>query len=615
MCRPVQRNRSMLSAMLHALSGRPALAAALLVPLAVAAPFAGGSPSAPEPQGDGTATLRFQVLAGDGSPAADLKAGDVTLKIDGRPREIESLRFVDLREPAPAVAGSAAGAPAPTSTAPPYATNTRTAGGRGLYLLVDEESVAAGRETGVKDALKTLVAALGPNDRAALVSVRQGGPNTGLTDDPSRLQAGIDKLAGYSNSRESDEDLTCRTSRTIQMIQGVLESVATQELPTVVFFSTQVASLQAGRVGTMATDGRTRVENLCELRTEHFERLGTAASNANATFYSVELLDASASGPSSVASGGLDNLAGSMGGEMIRMGANVADQVARIVRGTSGYYVATFQSDRSDRSGTKRVEVSVARGGVTVKAPKELSLAAPAGKDKAATPRDMIRVATAFTDLPLRAAAYSSRNPGDDKIRILALFEPIESGTNVKSATIAVYDMAGKLTAQWSAQAADLAGPTTIAALLVPAGEYRLRVAATDTSGRAGAVDLKLSAALIEAGSIRLGDLVLGKVSDRGPVPVMQFQSETEALAMIELYGRPEKPLKMYVEVLNPAGEPIQVALAPSASNEPDKFLLSATLPIGSLQPGDYTVRAVVAVEGEPEGRVTCTLRKLSADS
>jgi len=124
--------------MLHALSGRPALAAALLVPLAVAAPFAGGSPSAPEPQGDGTASLRFQVLAGDGSPAADLKAGDVTLKIDGRRREIESLRFVDLREPAPAVAGSAAAAPAPTSTAPPYATNTRTAGGRGLYLLVDE---------------------------------------------------------------------------------------------------------------------------------------------------------------------------------------------------------------------------------------------------------------------------------------------------------------------------------------------------------------------------------------------------------------------------------------------------------------------------------------------
>jgi len=610
MCMPVQRNRSMLSAMLHALSGRPALAAALLVPLALAAPFA-----APEPQGGGTPTLRFQVLAGDGSPAADLKAGDVTLKIDGRRREIESLRFVDLREPAPAVAGSAAAAPAPTSTAPPYATNTRTAGGRGLYLLVDEESVAAGRETGVKDALKTLVAALGPNDRAALVSVRQGGPNIGLTDDPSRLQAGIDKLAGYSNSRESDEDLTCRTSRTIQMVQGVLESVATTELPTVVFFSTQVASLQAGRVGTMATDGRTRVENLCELRTEHFERLGTAASNANATFYSVELLDASASGPSSVASGGLDNLAGSMGGEMIRMGANVADQVARIVRGTSGYYVATFQSDRSDRSGTKRVEVSVARGGVTVRAPRELSPAAPARQAKAVTPRDMIRVATAFTDLPLRAAAYSSRNPGDGKIRILALFEPIESGTKVKSATIAVYDTAGKLTAQWSAQAADLAGPTTIAALLVPAGEYRLRVAATDTSGRAGAVDLKLSAALIEAGSIRLGDLVLGKVSDTGPVPVMQFQSETEALAMIELYGRPEKPLKMYVEVLNPAGEPIQVALAPSASKEPDKFLLSATLPIGSLQPGDYAVRAVVGVEGEPEGQVTCTLRKLSAGS
>jgi hypothetical protein len=357
---------------------------------------------------------------------------------------------------------------------------------------------------------------------------------------------------------------------------------------------------------------------LCQLRTEHYQRMGAAAENASASFFALELLDASARPAPPEVSGGLEDLAGSTSGDFLRVGANVETQMARVARSGSGYYVATFAPESSDRSGgSKRVELTVARGGVTVKAPKELSLSPPAGKAKAkaATPRDMIRVATAFTDLPLRAAAYASRNPGDDKIRILALFEPIESDTKVKSATIAMYDTAGKLTAQWNAQSGDLAGPTGIAALLVTAGEYRLRVAATDTSGRAGAVDLKISAALIEAGPIRLGDLVLGKMSETGPVPVMQFQTETEALAMIELYGRPEAPLKMYVEVLNPAGEPIQVALAPSASNEKDKFLLSATLPIASLEPGDYTVRAVVGVEGHPEGQVTCTLRKLKAGS
>ena len=178
-----------------------------------------------------------------------------------------------------------------------------------------------------------------------------------------------------------------------------------------------------------------------------------------------------------------------------------------------------------------------------------------------------------------------------------------------------MYDKAGKLTAQWNGQSGDFAGPTTIAALLADPGEYRLRVAATDASGRSGAVDLQISAALIEAGPIHLGDLVLGKMGDKGPVPVMQFEGEAEALAMIELYGRPTGPLKMYVEVLNPGGQPVQVPLTPAATNEADKFVLSARLPIASLQPGDYTVRAIVGVEGHQDGQVTTTMRKAKAGS
>jgi hypothetical protein len=383
----------------------------------------------------------------------------------------------------------------------------------------------------------------------------------------------------------------------------------------VVFFSTQVAALQAGRVGTMATDGRTRVEDLCQLRTEHFQRLGTAASHANATFYSVELFDATASPPSSVASGGLDNLAGSMGGDTIRVGANVGDQMAQVARATAAYYQATYRPASSERSASTRVEIAAARPGITIKAPKGLAPAASARKGGAITPRDMIRVADAFTDFPLRASAYASRNPGDDKIRILALFEPIEEGTTIKSATIVMYDKAGDNKAQWNARSQDLAGSTAVAALLVLPGEYRLRVAATDTTGRAGAVDVDVSAALIEAGPIRLGDLVLGRLEQNTPVPMMQFSTEPEAIAIVELYGRPAGPLKMYVEILNPPGDPIQIPLAPAATNENDKFLLSAALPIGSLKPGDYTVRAIVAVEGAPEGTVTTTLRKIEAGS
>jgi hypothetical protein len=290
----------------------------------------------------------------------------------------------------------------------------------------------------------------------------------------------------------------------------------------------------------------------------------------------------------------------------------------RIAAATSAYYVVTFEPENSDRSGgNKRVELTVARSGLTVKAPREMSMAAKGGGKSAgnASPRDMIRTANPFNDLGLRAAAYSSRNPGDAKIRILALFEPLEPGTKLTGAMVGLFDSGGKLTAQWTAQAADLANPTGMAALIVPAGSYRMRVAATDASGKSGAVDAQVALGLVAAGPIQLGDLVLGRMGQSGPAPAMQFSTEEEAVTIVELYGRPTGPLKMYVEVIGAPGDPIQVPLTPAASSEADKFLLSAKLPIGSLKPGDYTVRAIVAVEGQPEAVVTRTLRKAKSGS
>ena len=122
-------------------------------------------------------------------------------------------------------------------------------------------------------------------------------------------------------------------------------------------------------------------------------------------------------------------------------------------------------------------------------------------------------------------------------------------------------------------------------------------------------------ATLIESGSIKLGDLVLGKASGNSLMPALQFTAEPEAIAMVELYGRPTSPLKMYIEVVGAPGDPIQLPLTPSATNEPDKFILSAKLPIAALPEGDYLVRAIVGVEGEKEATITTTLRKVKTGS
>ena len=45
-------------------------------------------------------------------------------------------------------------------------------------------------------------------------------------------------------------------------------------------------------------------------------------------------------------------------------------------------------------------------------------------------------------------------------------------------------------------------------------------------------------------------------------------------------------------------------------TNEPDKAVLTGELPIGTLAPGDYVVRAYVAIQGQPEGKVVKSFRK-----
>jgi hypothetical protein len=548
----------------------------------------------------------FRVMNAEGQPVRDLKAEEVTLRVDGKPRQIRSLDLVDLTS---AAGGASVTAP---SVPPPYTSNVGRGGAaaRDVLFLFDEESVAPGREGVLREAAEQLITAFSERDRVGMASVRQGGPSAGISGDRSGVRAGLAKLAGYSSGKETGADLTCRTARTVQNLQSIFGSFAGGNAAIIVFLSTNVAALQSGQTARL---GQESGSGLCQLRLEDFNRLGAAANASRASFYVVELTEALAVGAPPEASGGLENLAGSAGGELVRLSGSGEAQMARIARDTSVYYIATFEPEAAERTGTnRRVDLRVGREGVRVRTRPEITIA----KAQKMTPRDMIRVANPFLDLPLRAAAFSSRNTGDGKIKVIALFEPAESGVALGAAMVGLFDEKGKLTAQWTADRDELTRRTAMAALAAPPGKYRMRVAATDSSGRSGAVDVDILAALVSVGSVQLSDLVLGTTGEAG-APTLQFQDEDQAVAMVELYGRPTKPLKAYIEVLpSLEGERIEAAaLAPSATSEQDRFILSAGVSLGTLAPGDYIVRATVAVEGEPEGQVMHTLRKAKAGS
>jgi hypothetical protein len=209
--------------------------------------------------------------------------------------------------------------------------------------------------------------------------------------------------------------------------------------------------------------------------------------------------------------------------------------------------------------------------------------------------------------------AVAARNDGDAKnpVKLLGLAEPMDPSVVIQAAAVGAYDPAGKLVAQWTANAEDLKRSPLMAALAVPDGTYRLRVAAVDSLGRAATADYEIDTELTSAGPARLGSLLVG-TGPAGFAPQLQFTSAPEVIVYFELYGRPDTQFGALVEIAETLGGPAVASAQPTPAATPvaDKFMFTATLPIAALKPGDYVVRASVGFEGHPTGVLAQTIRK-----
>ena len=140
-----------------------------------------------------------------------------------------------------------------------------------------------------------------------------------------------------------------------------------------------------------------------------------------------------------------------------------------------------------------------------------------------------------------------------------------------------------------------------------------MRFGAAEASGKGGAVDLDLAAELTPAGPLKLGALVLTAFRNNAAVPAIQFGADEQIVGILEMYGQVTGQVSARMEVAStldgPAISSIQPGVGPKSS-EPDKFVLLGAIPIASLAPGDYVVRAFVGIQGQPEGKVIKTFRK-----
>lgn len=606
------------------MSARPRLT--ITVPLLAA--LAGAAALSAQQAAPGGSGTRFIVRAvSNGEPVADLKPADVTLRINGKPHEVSSLQLVSAAETAAAPAGAAA----PASTLPPpFSSNTAVieaggpASGREFLIVLDEDGIGPGQDAPVKTAINRLMTEAGSSSRFGLLSLRIGGPSIPPSAGRNAVNEALARFVGAGSSAETSVDLTCRSKRAMETLAAALQSAPAGR--TLVLFSSgmsanppEVASIRS-RVDGQGNIDKTLPET-CQIRSQDLEAFGITAAMSPANMYVVHYpLGLAAQQNVREATSGIENIAGVSQSEMIRMQGGDEASLSRIVKETGSYYIATV--DGLAPGPIRRVEVRAARDGVRINAhPAESSggraMAAGGGrggKDGGkATPRDMIRVATVYRDLPLRAAAFLSKGAKDNELKVMVLFEPDESDTKLNAATIVFFDEKGNGKAQWNAQGNDLQAAPVLAASVVPAGTYRVRVAATDAKGRAGTTDIDLRAQLTDAAPLKLGNIILGTDPKS---PRLQFTAtDKQVIGFLQIYGA-AKDMNITVryeiresETAQPLGTMDGNPLPVQGGGE-DERMFWGGFGLDPLQPGDYLMRAVVSVNGKEVGAASRTLRK-----
>jgi VWFA-related protein len=565
--------------------------------------------------------IDFYALTADGRPIADLRPEEVTVRINGRTKTLKSLQFVEVASLAPASTPGEAARPLP----PPFGSNSTSGHGRAFIIVIDDESLRPGKERPMRAAIAQLLANLSPRDRLSVHTVPHGGMKSDFTTDHDKVAQAVNVITGQAPQDESGQDAACRTRNNLESLEGLLYSLAGGEGPTVVlFFST-------GLLGPRRDSPITRAPGMCELTPQHFVKVGTAAAAARAQFYIVRpdegpvrpgaLLTETIAGAGFTGSNnpleGIENLAGVTGAHRLSIPGGGETTLVRVARETAGYYLASVEPEGAEKDrGSHGLDVRVARQGAVVRSRPEFSTTRPKPTPSygaTMTPYDMLRSGRVLRDLPLRAAGFPSLNSPDGKLKIVIYAETIDPAVKITAAAAGLFDSQDRLVDIWNAAESDLGGNTLLAARAVDPGKYRLRLAARDASGRAGTADYEVTAELVTAGSLKLSSMVLGLARDKF-VPRLQFSTEPVATAYLELYGgTPGDRISAIVEVAQNVDSPAMVStpLIIEASSEDGRYLATGAVPIGALPAGDFVVRAVVGIEGQPSGRVLRTLRKV----
>jgi VWFA-related protein len=619
-------------------------------------------------------------IDGSGRPVKDLTAGDFVLRVDGRPRKITSAQFVS-------VAANVRPAPAAAPVAPArFSTNADAAGGRLIMIVVDRSSIATGRGKAAIDAASRFVSELNGADRVALASIPQG-PQVTFTSDHALVQRRIREIDGIATASLGVRNLGIADAMAFERKHDfAMQSVYERECGAIAVSaggrgggqsdvllcqnevrSEAVAIAQDARerARTSIQALRTLIDSLPPSQTPkilvllseglvvdreaaQLAWLDAKAAAAHVTIFALHLesshLDASQRRPQAQPSAdralqeqGLDLVANATRGDVFRIVSNSDFAFQRLALELSGYYLLGFEPEPQDRGGRPHaITVDVRRSGVTVRSRRQFSVDASStapspANHVVATLRDPLPA----TEIPVKLAAYSFRDPKHERLRLLIAAE-IDRSINPEgqlSAGYVVVDFDGKLIASQldaslkSTPSRDGLMQRYFSAVLADPGMYTIKFVVVDDAQRRGSVELLTNAQLTPAGPIRVTDLLIvdgsngAEASPLAPIVGGNIRGTT-LHGYLELFADSTDALKdasVTLEIAetesSPALERVPVQLETTKDNVRCR-IAAARITLTQFPPGSYVARAVIAIGLDAVGQVTrpFTIERKPAD-
>jgi VWFA-related protein len=604
------------------------------------------------------------VVDRESKPVTTLTPADFQLEVNGQPRPIASIQFISTT-PTNAT-------PATPRESASTSNETETTG-RLLLFVVDEGSLRVGASRSLLRTAQTLFDRLAPGDLVGLARIPTGVGSVEFTADRKRITDALTRVTGAASSRtgmsrvniseawalENNDPATFQQAidRECQGETGPgLEACQNQ----VEADSRQLVLEASARARSTLQSMEALLRNLVQLKTpvnivmisegmfvardrSSMTELGRRAAEARATIHIIRpgqsFFDIEDRGlPSTnsrffddgLMSEGLEQVAAQTRGSMTTVTGDGNAAFDRLGRELSGYYLIGFEPNEADRTGKeRRIKVDVRPRGLTVRARPTFVIrndAAEAAVNASLTPQqqvgEVLKNPLPVRGLPMRVATYTAVDTGTAKVRVVITAEVGDPATTPAEWPIGVIILdkndkivvnRGGVSTLAPASAKGESPRLVLTSVSLDPGEYTLRLAAVDESGRSGSVHHSINARLTRmGGGLSVSDLMLVPQPPTAgelprPRPSTVIDNDTVS-AMLELTGGDQSLLgraKVTLQIADAENGNALVNVEARNVARGNVRAFAATMRLGVLPAGEYVARALISVPGQPEQRLT----------